>query len=87
MGCTNTREMPRPTVRPIHTEMSWRAVWNPDRYDSFVDDPDSCCWTNVKRPPFASPDGSWNRMPVICEEVSEQTALTDQGNSGEEDSP
>ena len=21
--------------------------------------------TNVKRPPFATPEGSWNRMPVI----------------------
>ena len=66
MGWTNTREMPRPTVRPMHTAMSWRAVWKPDRYDSFVDEPDSCCCTNVKRPPFASPEGSWNRIPVIC---------------------
>ena len=65
-GCTSTSEMPRPTVSPIETEMSWRAVWKPDRYDSFVDDPDSVCDTNVNRPPFASPDGSWNRMPVIC---------------------
>ena len=31
-----------------------------------MDDPDSCCCTNVKRPPFARPEGSWNRMPVIC---------------------
>ena len=39
-GCTSTSEMPRPTVSPIETEMSWRAVWKPDKYDSFVDDPD-----------------------------------------------
>ena len=58
--------MPRPTVIPIETEMSWRAVWKPERYDSDEDEPDSCCETKVKRPPFASPEGSWKRMPVIC---------------------
>ena len=42
--------MPRPTVSPIETEMSWRAVWKPERYDSDEDEPDSCCETKVKRP-------------------------------------
>ena len=66
IGCTRTSEIPSPTVSPIETEMSWRAVWKPERYDSDEDEPDSCCETKVKRPPFASPEGSWKRMPVIC---------------------
>ena len=31
-----------------------------------MDTPDVCCDANVSRPPLPRPDGSWNRMPVIC---------------------
>lgn len=74
MGCTTTSEMPSPTVSPIDTEISWRAVWNPDRYDSDDEEPDVSSDTNEKRPPFARPDGSWNRMPVICAKRASQSA-------------
>lgn len=53
-------------MRPMETETSCSAVWKPDRYDSAEDWPESCFDTNVNRPPFATPDGSWKRMPVIC---------------------
>lgn len=64
-GWTSTSEIPSPTVRPIETDMSCNAVWKPERYTSFEDEPDSCACTKLKRPPFARPEGSWKRMPVI----------------------
>lgn len=42
MGKTSTRETPRPTVKPMATETSCSAVWNPDRYTSEEDWPESC---------------------------------------------
>ena len=65
MGKTQTREMPRPTVRPIATEMSCSAVWKPESQVSDELWPASCLETKVNSPPFAKPEGSWNRIPVI----------------------
>ena len=63
-GWTTTSEIPKPTVSPIATEMSCRAVWKPDKYD--VDDPEFDRSANDSRPPLPSPLGSWKRIPVIC---------------------
>src|SRR5882762_2882192 len=64
MGCTSTSATPRPTVSPIATEMSCSAVWKPERYE--LDCPAVVCDANVSSPPFPSPDGTWNSIPVIC---------------------
>lgn len=61
-----TSEMPSPTVNPIETETSCKAVSNPERYDVLDDEPVVSSDTNENRPPFANPDGSWKRIPVIC---------------------
>jgi phosphodiesterase/alkaline phosphatase D-like protein len=58
IGKTQTRDMPRPTVKPIATDTSCSAVWNPDSHVSFDDWPESALETKVKSPPFATPDGS-----------------------------
>src|SRR6266404_4118266 len=71
IGKTTTREIPRPTVRPTETAMSWRATWKPEMYDDddevlAVPVPDACCEAKCSRPPLPRPEGSWKSMPVIC---------------------
>jgi hypothetical protein len=66
IGCTTMSASPRPTVRPIATEMSCSPVWKPDRYTAAeLPLPLVLSDANVSSPPFPSPDGSWKRMPVI----------------------
>jgi hypothetical protein len=56
IGCTSTSDIPNPTAKPMATEMSCSAVWNPDKKD--VEEPDVCWDANVRRPPLPSPDGT-----------------------------
>lgn len=65
-----TSEMLRPTVRPIATDMSWSAVWNPERYESAAS---FFCWfASVSSPPLESPEGTWKRMPIIWRDLNKQ---------------
>ena len=66
MGKTSTRDTPRPTVRPSATDTSCSAVWKPERYTWLKFCPESDALTKENRPPLATPEGSWNRMAVIC---------------------
>ena len=38
IGCTS--DIPNPTAKPMATEMSCSAIWNPDKKD--VEEPDVC---------------------------------------------
>jgi len=55
-GKMSTREIPSPTVSPMDTEISFKATWNPIKYD--VELPEACWDAKCSRPPLPRPDGS-----------------------------
>jgi hypothetical protein len=55
IGWTRTMDTP---VIPIATEMSCRAVWNPETFELLGALPSVSLLANANRPPLPKPDGS-----------------------------